>query len=100
MHILFFTELLNIIQLKLFADGYPVLSTISITSEDFKLCGQIMGMSVIQGGPAPCFLAPEIASYILGKPLLVEKNKTPQLKQAAQSVSTPCTIGYLVYVFF
>ncbi len=81
-----FTELLIIIKLKLFANGHPVISTVSISCEDFKLCGQIMGMSVIQGGPAPCFLAPEIACYLVGKPLPVGKNKDPQLKHAAESM--------------
>ena len=32
-------------------------------SGEFKLCGEIMGMSVMQGGPAPHFLSPPIVAH-------------------------------------
>lgn len=70
-----------------FCDGYPVLSTIAINSGDFKLCGEVMMMSVMQGGPAPNFLAPPVASYITGKPLLPTENQKSVYKSACENVS-------------
>ena len=48
-----FSELLSVIQRKFFHDGRPVSSTIAISSGECRLCGEIMGMSILQGGPAP-----------------------------------------------
>ena len=39
-----------------------------INSGDFKLCGEVMMMSVMQGA-APNFLASPVVCYITGKPL-------------------------------
>lgn len=46
-----------------------------------------MGMSILQGGPAPNFLAPEIASYLVGAPLSPSENQDPLLRTAAERVS-------------
>ena len=81
-------ELLTVLQLKFFRDGYPVLSTIALSCEDFMLCGQVMGMSIMQGGPAPNFLAPDIVCYLVGKGLSIDGNKDPKIKAVADSVST------------
>ena len=51
-----------------FNNGYPVLSTMAINNGDFKLCGEVMMMSVMQGDPAPNFPAPPVVSFITGKP--------------------------------
>lgn len=45
-------------------------------------------MSVVQGGPAPNFLAPPVVSYLVGKPLLTEGNKNQHYKSACEIVST------------
>ena len=71
-----------------FTNGYPVLSTMAINGGEFKLCGEIMGMSVMQGGPAPNFLSPSIAAYIVGTPLSKDANKNQKYKSACDSVST------------
>ena len=82
------TELLTVLQLKFFRDGYPVLSTIALSCEDFMLCGQVMGMSIMQGGLAPNFLAADIVCYLVGKGLSIDGNKDPKIKAVADSVST------------
>lgn len=46
-----------------------------------------MGMSIFQGGSAPNFLAPEIASYPVGEPLSPLLNQDPLLGTAAERVS-------------
>lgn len=74
-------------QHKFFSNGFPVSSTMALNGGDFKLCGEIMGMSVIQGGPAPNFLASQVVSYLLGKQLEIGENKTPRYKMACESVS-------------
>lgn len=47
----------------------------AINSGEFKMCGEIMGMSVMQGGPGRHFLSPPVVAYITGKPLSIEGNK-------------------------
>lgn len=74
-------------QHKYFNNGYPVLSTMAINGGEFRTCGEIMGMSVVQGGPAPNFLAPPVVAYLVGKPLSTEGNKNQQYKSACESVS-------------
>lgn len=80
-------ELLTVIQHMFFHDGYPVLSTMAINSGDFKLCGEVMMMSVLQGGPAPNFLAPPVVRYITGKPLLPSEIQKSVYKSACENVS-------------
>jgi hypothetical protein len=59
----------------------------AINSGEFKLCGEIMGMSVTQGGPAPHFLSPPIVAHIVGRPLSTDGNKNQKYKSACESVS-------------
>ena len=42
--------------IRLFSDGMPVQSTMLLTDGQFKIAGQLMAMSIVQGGPAPNFL--------------------------------------------
>jgi hypothetical protein len=46
-----------------------------------------MGMSVMQGGPAPHFLSPPIVAHIVGRPLSTDGNKNQKYKSACESVS-------------
>ena len=54
---------------KFFKNGKPVNSMVALTAGNFKTCGKVMGMSILQGGPAPNFWEPEIASYLVEEPL-------------------------------
>ena len=38
----------------------PVASTLALTKDLFKYAGEVMAISIIQGGPAPNFLSPVI----------------------------------------
>ena len=82
-----FTELLTIVNGKFFKDGRPVNSTVALNAGDFKMCGAVMGMSILQGGPAPNFLAADIASYLVGDPLCPSDNQDPLLRRAAEEVN-------------
>lgn len=39
-------------------------------NEDYKLVGEVMGMSILQGGPAPNFLCENLFSYLAQKHLV------------------------------
>ena len=43
-------------------------------------------MSVLQGGPAPNFLAPPLAAYIVGKPLSPAEVMNIKYKKACENV--------------
>ena len=53
-------------EIRLFCGGVPVQSTISLTEGYFKLAGYLMASSILQGGPAPNFLAKWVYEYISG----------------------------------
>lgn len=74
-------------QCKYFSNGYPVISTMAINSGEFKMCGEIMGMSVMQGGPGSHFLSPPVVAYITGKPLAIAGNKSELYKSTCERVS-------------
>ncbi len=53
-------------EIRLFSDGAPVESTIALTEGHFKIAGQLMASSVLQGGPAPNFLSDWVYQFISG----------------------------------
>ena len=61
--IYFFTEMLEYVKTRLFENGLPSTSTMSLIKEDFKLAGEIMAMSILQDGQAPNFLSPTTYKY-------------------------------------
>lgn len=40
----------------MFPDGSPVDSSLHVQNGDFRACGQLVAVSLAQGGPPPCFL--------------------------------------------
>lgn len=54
---------------------------------DFKLCGVVMGMLILQGGPAPNFMDTSIASYLVGAILQPKDNKSKCYQTLCESVS-------------
>ena len=40
----------------MFPDGSPVNSTFHVQNGNFRTCGELVAVSLAQGGPAPCFL--------------------------------------------
>lgn len=86
-----FTELLMIVSEKFFKNGKPVNSTVALAAGDFKTCEAVMGMSLLQGGPAPNFLAADVATYLDGDPLCLADNQDPFLRRAAEALSSATT---------
>ena len=45
-------------------NGMPVQSTVALTQDLFKYAGELMAMSILQGGPAPNYFSPAIYEVI------------------------------------
>ena len=62
----FLTEVFSFIMLTLFdKDGMPYTDIRALANEDFKIVGELMAYSIIQGGPAPCLLSVPVYQYIV-----------------------------------
>ena len=84
--LLIFIEMLDYIESRLFIAGRPVASTVALMDDEFRLAGETITMSLLQGGPAPCFLAEEVIHYLLRQPLSNENN-TGVYRTICQNVS-------------
>lgn len=83
----YFAELLIIVKERFFFEGGKlVTSAVALNAGDFKTCGKAMGMSILQGGPAPNFMSPDVASYLVGEPLSPSQNKDPLLRKTSERV--------------
>ncbi|XP_068697524.1 uncharacterized protein [Montipora foliosa] len=52
-----FCEMLEYCETRLFPDGFPTESVLAVARDDFLLtAGEVMAMSIVQGGPCPNFL--------------------------------------------
>ena len=49
--------------------GSPVASTVTLLGGDFSMAGELMVMSILQGGPAPNFLDSSVFQYLVNQPL-------------------------------
>lgn len=84
--LLFFLEMLDYVERRLFPDGKPVESTMSLTRKDFKLAGEIMAMSIMQGGQAPNLLASQTFNYLCGNLSVCQINSIPH-RELCEKVS-------------
>ena len=82
-----FSEMLEHIERKLFWGGKPINSTISLINEDYRLAGEVMVMSILQGGPAPTFLDPCVYKYLTKQSLTTEGITVTKYKEAAEEVN-------------
>ena len=57
-------ETLDQMKIRLFEDGVPVASTISLSEGYYKAAGLLMACSIVHGGPAPNFMAQWVFDYI------------------------------------
>lgn len=37
----------------------------ALANEEFKVAGEIIAASIVQGGPAPCLFSPQVYNYIV-----------------------------------
>ena len=61
----FLVEALQQIDRRLFHNGSPVINMAALLNEEYRYAGELMASSIVQGGPAPCFLSKDTFSYIL-----------------------------------
>ena len=80
-------DILEIAQRKLFLNGWPAKSVIALSSQQFRLVGELVVMSILQGGPAPNFLDPAVYSYISKSSLDSDKNENILNRTIAKNVS-------------
>ncbi|PFX14627.1 hypothetical protein AWC38_SpisGene21201 [Stylophora pistillata] len=90
-----FSELLIIVKEIFFEGGKPVTYAVALNAGDFKTRRKEMGMSILQGCPAPNFMSPDVASYLVGKPLSPSQNKNPLLRTTSERLSKTMTDGQL-----
>ena len=79
-----FPEMLEHVERKLFLDGIPMDSTVSLSNGDFAFAGKVTAMSILQGRRAPSFFDPNVFDYISNQPLSPERIMT--YKDAALKV--------------
>lgn len=58
----------------------------SLARKDFKLAGEIMAMSIIQGGQAPNLLASQVFNYLCGNFSIPQMSSIPH-KELCEKVS-------------
>ena len=61
----FLTETISDINSSFFPDGSPIHSTNNIHCGNFRTCGEIVAVSLAQGGPPPCFLDDKVYETLI-----------------------------------
>ncbi|XP_067027006.1 uncharacterized protein [Acropora muricata] len=76
----FFTEIFGHIRRTLFSDdGVPKADMRALANDEFKAVGELMACSLIQGGPAPCFLSVNVYDYLIDGMASVQSEKWASL---------------------
>ena len=55
--------------------GKPTDSMVALNNRDYLFAGELMVMSMLQGGPAPAFLNPSVFAYLSNGSLAPEDNE-------------------------
>ena len=79
---------------KMFPNGTPMNSSFLVQNGSFRTCGEIVAVSLAQGGPPPCFLeqcAYESAFKEVDMMEIDEHNLTVKEKQQLRDVRSDCT---------
>ena len=82
----FLLEMLEDVERRLFSNGKPINSTVALINADFRIAGEIMAMSVLQGGPAPTFINADVYKYITKQALTVKGLPGSKYKEIAEEV--------------
>lgn len=67
--------------------GKPTDSVVALNNKDYLFVGELMVMSMLQGGPSPAFLHPSVFAY-LSKGSLAPDNNEGSYKAVAMKVNT------------
>ena len=82
---IYFLELLS--EKRYFCKGSPIKSTVAISNGDFRLCGIVMGMSILQGGPPPNFMTHAVSCFFTGCELTTSDVKNLSYQDIVTCVS-------------
>ena len=77
--------MLDYVERRLFPNGIPTDPTMSLTRKDYKLAGEIMAMTIMQGGQAPNLTSSKIFGYLCGK-LSVSKIESSSTRELCEKV--------------
>ena len=50
---------------RFFVSGKPVASTMMLMQNEYKFLGELMAMSIMQGGPAPNLFSQNVFDYLI-----------------------------------
>ena len=70
---------------RLFKDGSPINSLMALANEEFRVAGELMAMSIAQGGPGPYSFSSVIYN-IISKDLAIEDCKNNFIKNTCKKV--------------
>lgn len=82
--------------------GKPTGSMVALNNRDYLFAGELMVMSMLQGGPAPAFLHPSVFAY-LSKGTLAPEDNEGNYKAVAMKVNKGAgnaCLSYKVRPFF
>jgi hypothetical protein len=80
-----YTVMLEYCRSRLFSEGIPINSVMALANEDFRVAGELMAMSIVQGGPGP-YLFSSVIYNIISKDLAIEDCKSSFIKDTCQKV--------------
>ena len=75
----------------------PYDSTLAMTSGHFQIAGELMAASIVQGGPAPDFLAEWVYKYLSSgiEGIMVDESKIED--QSVRQLITRVSIFFIVF---
>ena len=79
-------DMLELGEGKYFTNGTPVDSVVALSAKAFRTIGEIMVMSILQGGPAPNLLSSATYSYVSREPLSPNDNTNALNKTVTNKV--------------
>ena len=94
-YVLLHLGMIDNISSRLFIDGKPVCSTVTLMDKEFQLVGEIIAMSLLHGGPARCLFSTEVVQYLTKQPLSYGKS-SDACRRICQKV---CTLKGIEYPF-
>lgn len=89
----FLSETIPNMGTDMFPDGSPADSTFHVHNGNFRTCGQLVAVSLAQGGPPPCFFEPCVYDLMVQGVEMININDdtlTTKEQELLQEVSLDC----------
>ena len=83
-----FTEMMEYCSSRLFVDGNPTKSILALANEDFRIAGELMAMSIVQGGPGP-YLFSSVVFNIISRDLKIDDCENSFIKDTCVVCNIP-----------